>query len=112
MKTGYRIGIKIEDPTWPNQKTYIVKEAPGWKIVHRAKSLKECAEWLITLGVDIRLVPVLDRWPWKMLGEHIAEMPVGPLRCDTCCCWYNDQQGGCTEKGCVSRTVQRPVKST
>ncbi len=69
-KDTYRVGKRVGQDRWQ------VKQAPGWRVVHQCDTLSEAATWLIGLGVDIRLVPVLEGWPRKMLGEYIAELPL------------------------------------
>lgn len=66
MKEPYRVGKRN------GQKRWQVKQAPGWRVAHECDTLTEAATWLIEQGADIRLIPVLTQWPWRMLGEWIA----------------------------------------
>jgi hypothetical protein len=55
---------------------WLVKQADGWRVAHRCKTLQEAADWLTAQGADISLVPVSSsRWPWPMLSQLIAAVP-------------------------------------
>lgn len=64
----YRIGKRTGQDRWQ------IKHGRGsWRVLHECNTLAEAAKWLTDHGVDIRLVPVIDGYPWKMLGQFIAE---------------------------------------
>ncbi len=66
LRDEWRVGRRT------GQKLWQVKQAPGWSVKFQGKDLKECAEFLIAQGADIRLISVLTSHPWKTLGEWIA----------------------------------------
>ncbi len=64
----YRIGKRTGQGRWQ------IKQGRGsWRVVHQCITLAEAAKWLTDRGVDIRLVPVIQDFPWKMLGKYVAE---------------------------------------
>lgn len=63
----YRVGRRTPSKTW------LVKEAPGWKVVHRSETLRDVAEFLRGKGVDLETVSVLTDWPWQPIAHYIRE---------------------------------------
>lgn len=51
-----------------------VKQAPGWKVVARRRTLAECAIAIQCLGGDPTVVSVTSsQHPWPTLGQLLAE---------------------------------------
>jgi hypothetical protein len=63
----YRVGKRSGQTLWQ------IKESPFWKVVYASADFQEAVQWLGKHGVDLRLVPVLAGWPWKTVGQYVAE---------------------------------------
>lgn len=61
----FRIGKRT------GQKLWQIKEAPGWSVVHQAKTLVECADWLKANGHSLLLIPVLTAGDWRSLNDWL-----------------------------------------
>ncbi|MCX6901710.1 MAG: hypothetical protein NT105_23775 [Verrucomicrobia bacterium] len=78
MKEEYRIGKRVGQDRWQ------IKQGSGsWRVVHQCDTLAEAAKFLTERSVDIRLVPVLQGYPWKTLGQIIAEQSAD-AKCPKC----------------------------
>lgn len=69
MKDQWRVGKRVGSDLW------LVKQAPGWRVAYRCKTLSQAAAWLaFSQGADVSKVPVLvatDGHRWPTLEEMI-----------------------------------------
>jgi hypothetical protein len=65
---SYRVGRN------PRHEGFVVKQAPGWKVIHKAPTLQECAAHLLNLGVALKDATVVSAWPWLNLEDTLAQL--------------------------------------
>lgn len=61
--------VRVGKPV--GQELWHIKEAPGWKVIHKCATLREAGRWLMEQNANLSKVDVLTPGPWKSLLDHL-----------------------------------------